>query len=152
MVAADVADDQQVQHMVERTVERTVERFGAVDALFADAGFGHLHRGEQDLGDLERRMWEVNYQGTRRAIQAVVAHLRSRGGGHVLLCSSVVGVTGLPYASTSAATKAAQMGLFASLGPELEPAGIKMSCVYPGHISGPCHEGVSRAGGRAVRA
>lgn len=145
-VPTDVADREQIQQMV----DRTVERFGRIDALFANAGYGFMHRGDQNHENetIERAMWEVNYWGTKRSIQAVVPHMRAQGAGHILICSSVVAASGLPYYSGYAATKSAQVGLFTSMQLELEPEGIVMTCVYPGSTATEFHAKVAERCGR----
>lgn len=143
-VPTDVADPEQVQRMI----DRALERFGRIDALFANAGYGHMHRGEDDLGEVERAMWEVNYHGAKRSVQAVVPHMRERGEGHILLCSSVVAASGLPYYSAYAATKGALMGLSQSLGLELEADGINVTCVFPGSTATEFHANIAARCGR----
>lgn len=144
VVPTDVSDPEQI----ERMVDRAMDQYGRIDALFANAGFGHFHEGCSDIGELERRIWAVNYEGTRRSVHAVVPHMKRQGRGHILFCSSLVGVTGLPYYSTYAATKAAQVGLFASLRGELKPEGIEVTCVYPGSTDTEFHQSIADRCGR----
>jgi short-subunit dehydrogenase len=144
VVPTDVADPAQIRRMA----ERTLERWGRIDALFANAGFGHMHRAERTTDELEEELWTVNYRGVRRSIQAVLPQMRRQGSGHILLCSSLVAVTGLPYYSVYASTKAAMKGLFMSLQLELEPEGIDVTCVYPGSTSTEFHDKVAERCGR----
>ena len=143
-VTVDVAEGDDVEAMV----AATMDRFGRLDGLFANAGFGHMHELEADIGAYERRLWEVNYYGALRCVRSVVPRMRQHGGGHVLLGASLVGLTGLPYYSTYAATKGALIGLFASLRDELAPDGIEVSCVFPGSTRTAFHEGVAERSGR----
>lgn len=126
-VPTDVTDGQQVQNLI----DQTVDHFGRLDALFANAGFGVLHPLAEPDGGIEQRVWDVNYFGTLRCIRAAVPAMQKQGGGHLIICSSIVGRTGLPYYGTYAATKAAQHALAASLALELEPDRIHVSAVYP---------------------
>lgn len=123
----DVADKQQVQQLV----DATVERFGQLDVMFANAGFGH-YAGVCDLdSDLDQRMWRVNYFGTVHCLSAAAAIMKQRGGGHLLITSSVLAHMGLGCYSTYSATKAAQHGLAMSLRLELAADNIDVTCVFP---------------------
>lgn len=128
VVACDLADDAQIGALF----EMAVERFGRVDVLYANAGYGFMQRGDDtDVDDDEARMWRVNYFACVRCCRAAAKIMRTQQSGHIILCSSIVGRIGLPYYATYAATKAAQHAFAASLGPELRPAGIRVSTVYP---------------------
>ncbi len=129
VVATDVTDRRQVQVLM----DATVRQFGRIDAIFANAGFGLFHRGiEDDAAGMEERMWAVNYFGALECIRAAGRVMIRQGqGGHILVCSSIVAFTGLPYKATYAATKAALHGLIATLRLELEPHHIDVTCVYP---------------------
>lgn len=128
-VRADVTDPQQVRELM----ERAVDRFGGLHAMFANAGFGAFHRLiDPKHAELERRMWETNYFGAVECVRAASRIMIERKeAGHILLCSSVAGHSGLPYKGTYAATKGALHAMAASLRVELEEHGIYVSSVYP---------------------
>src|SRR5438128_1674279 len=68
VLPTDVADARAVDHMV----HETVRRFGRIDVLFANAGFGVFQRGIEDTSAVvERRMWAVNYFGAVDCIRQV---------------------------------------------------------------------------------
>lgn len=129
VVVTDVADADQVRRMV----EGAVQHFGRIDALFANAGYGlFLETINGDHEAAERRMWEVNYFGTVSCVrQAGRVMIEQGGGGHIVICSSVVGRSGMSYYSGYAATKAAQHALASSLRQELKPHSIHVSTVHP---------------------
>jgi short-subunit dehydrogenase len=127
VVPADISDGAQARTMV----QRTLEHFGTIDVLFANAGFGYFGPTLSDEAT-ELAVWQTNYFGTLRCIREVLPIMRARKSGHILVCSSVVARTGLPYYSAYAATKAAEDAFIRSLQLELEPAGIVVSGVYPG--------------------
>lgn len=129
VVPTDVADAEQVRRMV----QSAVERFGRIDAIFANAGYGlFLETVNGDHEAAERRMWEVNYFGTVHCVREAGRVMIEQGrGGHILICSSIVGRSGISYYSGYAATKAAQHALGTSLRQELKPHSIHVSCVYP---------------------
>jgi len=133
---ADVADEAQI----EAVMRYTRAKFGDPDALFANAGFGWFHAMDRELPAVERRLWEVNYFGALRTVRAAARIMKKNGGGHILICSSLVSRCGLPYYGTYAATKAALHATAAAMQLELEGDGINLSCVYPGATATEFHE------------
>jgi short-subunit dehydrogenase len=146
-VPTDLADPAAIDPLI----SRTVETFGTVDILLANAGFGHM-ASYADVASpaeesIEQRMWEVNYFAAQRCIRAVVPIFRAQGSGHIMLCSSVVGVFGLPYYASYAATKAAQHAMLASLALELEPDHIDVTGIFPAGTRTEFFEAVARQSG-----
>ncbi len=123
----DVSDAEQVRTMV----ARTVDRFGRLDVMFANAGYGFFRPVAEPLDEEERRMFAVNYEGTLHCVRAALPVMRRQRGGHLIVSSSIVGKVGLPYYGAYAATKAAQHALAASLRLEVEAEGIDVSTLYP---------------------
>ena len=106
-VVCDVAKDGDVESLV----AKTVERFGGVDVMFANAGYGLFMPVEHMTDEATRRIFEVNYYGTIRCVKAAIPQMRRRGGGHIVITSSIVGRVGLPFYAQYSATKAAQDAL-----------------------------------------
>lgn len=131
--AATIVTDITSEAQVRRMIDATVQRFGRIDVLFANAGFGYMHEmaGEQTDAEIERRMWETNYFGTLRCARAAAAVMKRQGRGHILVCSSIVGRIGLPFYGTYSATKAALHAATAAMALELECDSIDVSGVYP---------------------
>ena len=127
VMPTDIADREQVQQLV----DQTVDQFGRLDVMFANAGFGHYAGVDKLDGELDQRMWQVNYFGTVHCLQAAAAVMKPQGSGHLLITSSVLAHLGLPFYSTYSATKAAQHGLAMSLRHELAGDGIDVTCVFP---------------------
>ena len=127
VVPTDVGDREQV----ERLVERAVERFGRVDVMLNNAGWGFYatveETGEEDM----QRLWRVNFMGTFYGVQAALAVMRRQGAGHIMNVASVVGRRGYPYHGAYAATKFAVLGLTESLRSELAGSGIVATAVLP---------------------
>lgn len=126
-IPTDVADDDQVR----RLIDRTVERFGRLDAIFCNAGFGYFQPMSDPAPEIEAAMWQVNYAGTLACIRAALPVMRQQGHGHILICSSILAAMGMPYYVTYSATKAAQRVLANGLRLELEPENIHVTGVYP---------------------
>lgn len=126
-IACDVAEDDDVR----RLIVDTQAKFGRLDAVMANAGYG-LHAGEADIHDDDlRRIFEVNFFGTMRVIRNAVPLMRCQGHGHILITSSCLARFTLPYFGAYAATKAAQTQIARSLRLELEPENIDVSVVHP---------------------
>lgn len=126
-VAADVTDEAAMRTFV----ERTVDRFGRLDAIVCNAGFGIYGAIDTIEPEQMRRLVDVNYLGTYHAIRAALPRFRRQGHGHVIVISSIVGRRGIPYMGAYAATKFAQVGLAESLRAEVRGSGIHVTVVYP---------------------
>lgn len=126
-VQCDIANEADSQSLI----DQCVDRFGRVDAVLANAGYGH----EGSIVDLSdqalRQIFEVNFFGTVRVTRAAVATFRKQGQGHLLITSSCLSRFTLPYFSAYSATKAAQTHLARALRLELEHEGIEVSVVHP---------------------
>lgn len=112
-------------------IDRCRERFGRVDAVLANAGYGH----EGSIVDLSdealRQIFEVNFFGTVRIARAAVEAFRRQGNGHLLITSSCLSRFTLPYSAAYSATKAAQTHMARALRLELEHEGIDVSVIHP---------------------
>ena len=126
ILPTDVADPAACQQLI----DDTVMHWGSLDVLFANAGFGLFHHAEDSKNEeVENQMWRVNYHGAIHCIRAALKRMTASG--HILVCSSIAGHTGLPWKATYAATKAALHGFATTLRMELEPHGIHVTTVYP---------------------
>ncbi len=124
---ADVTSDDDVR----RLVEAALERFGRVDILICNAGVG-LYGAVSDLPAWAmRQVFEVNFHGAVRCIQAVLPAMRRQRSGLIQIVSSVLGRRALPGYGGYCATKFALYGLAESLRLELEPWGVHVQTVYP---------------------
>lgn len=129
--AADVSDAAQTRGYV----EATIARFGGVDILFANAGVeGRVAPiTEYPVEELDRVL-AVNVRGPFLAIQAVAPHMAARGGGSIVITSSVAGVIGSAGLSAYVASKHATIGLAKTAAIELAPLGVRVNTVNPGPI------------------
>lgn len=130
-VTADVSDPGQTK----RYVEETVRRFGGVDVLFANAGIeGRVAPILQyPVAELDRVL-AINVRGVFLGIQQVVPHMEERGGGSIVITSSVAGMVGSRGLSGYVASKHAVIGLMKTAACELAPLGIRVNTVNPGPI------------------
>src|SRR5262245_35742464 len=125
--AADVAEAAQVRAFV----DATVARFGRLDVLVNNAGFGVRGSVEETPDEDYRRLMEANYYGTVYGCRAAVPIMRRQGAGVIINVSSIVGHRSLPGGGAYAATKAAQVSLTESLRVELRGTGVFACTVHP---------------------
>lgn len=124
----DVTDTAQVAD----AVRQAEERFGGVDVLVNNAGYGYRAAVEEaDDGDI-RSLFDTNFFGAVDMIKAVLPGMRARKSGAIFNISSIgarITPAGSGYYS---ATKAALEGLSGSLRNEVQPLGISVTAVEPG--------------------
>jgi short-subunit dehydrogenase len=126
-VAADVTRAEEM----ERFVAAAVERFGRLDVMICNAGFG-IAGAIDDISPAQmRELVDINYMGTFYAARAALTVFRRQAAGHLVIVSSIVGKRGVPYLGAYAATKFAQVGLAECLRSELAGTRIHVSVVYP---------------------
>lgn len=114
--------------------DQVLGKFGRVDILVNNGGVSQRALAADTLLAVERTMMEVNYFGTVALTKAVLPAMRSRGAGHVVVISSVMGYIGTPGRSTYAASKHALHGYFDSLRAELWKTKLKVTLVCPGYV------------------
>lgn len=123
----DVTDATQVTD----TVRQAESAFGRIDVLVNNAGYTYFSAIEEgDLGEA-RALFETNFFGLARMIQAVLPGMRRRRQGRIVNVSSIGGLRSLPGIGYYHATKFAVEGLSEALAKEVEPLGIKVLLVEP---------------------
>lgn len=128
-VRCDVSRPEEIQAFV----DQTVERFGRLDVIYANAGYG-IVRSVLEMSDEEHRaIFETNYFGTWNTVRAAAEALRQTEHGlkHILICSSVASEISLSESGAYCATKAAQDSLAGALRLEVEPEGMRVTTVHP---------------------
>src|SRR5471032_2362148 len=107
-------------------------RFGRVDVLVNNAGYGLLCAIEEGGADEVRALYDTNVFGLLNVTRAVLPSMRSRRGGHVINISSVGGYAASAGWGIYNSTKFAVEGISESLAQELAPLGIHATVVEPG--------------------
>lgn len=147
-VRCDVTEWEQVDALA-RTA---LDRFGRIDAVFANAGFGGTRGFLEESPQHWRSMVLTNVYGVALTIRATLPHLLERGDGHFLITSSVAGRRALP-GSLYSATKWAATAIGESLRQELRQMhdnhGIRVTLIEPGMVDTPFFE--NRPGARALQ-
>ncbi|GAA0246400.1 SDR family NAD(P)-dependent oxidoreductase [Cryptosporangium japonicum] len=113
-------------------VDTAVWRFGRLDVVVNNAGYGHFGMVEELTERELRQQVETNFFGAVWVTQAVLPVLRRQGSGHILQVTSEGGVRAFPGIGAYHASKWALEGLSEALAPEVAGFGIHVTCVEPG--------------------
>jgi NAD(P)-dependent dehydrogenase (short-subunit alcohol dehydrogenase family) len=114
--------------------KQAIVKFGRIDVLVNNAGYGLLSAVEETSADEVRRNYETNVFGTLNVIRAILPYMRKQRGGHVINLSSVGGLRGSVGWGLYASTKFAVEGFTESMALELAPLGIHATAVEPGYF------------------
>ncbi|NHC16119.1 SDR family NAD(P)-dependent oxidoreductase [Motilibacter deserti] len=126
----DLADEEAVR----RAVAAATERFGGIDVVVNNAGYGFLAAVEEVTDADARRMFDVQVFGVWNVLRAVLPAFRASGSGHVINVSSILGLTSFPGWGLYCAGKYALEGLTESLAAEVAGLGIRVNLVEPGYM------------------
>jgi NAD(P)-dependent dehydrogenase (short-subunit alcohol dehydrogenase family) len=127
-VALDVTDDGQVA----AAVTAAEERFGAVDVLVNNAGYGYRAAVEEGEDAAVQQLFDTHLYGSVRTIKAVLPGMRARRSGTIVNLSSIGARISPEGSGYYAAVKAAIESLTLSLRKEVAPLGITAMVVEPG--------------------
>ncbi len=127
-LALDVTD----AHQVADAVAAAENRFGRIDVLVNNAGYGYQASVEEGQEDAIRAQFDTNVFGLFALTRAVLPGMRTRRCGHVVNFTSVAGLIGFPGSGYYAASKHAVEGWSDALAAEVGPLGIAVTCVEPG--------------------
>ncbi|MCE9591095.1 MAG: SDR family NAD(P)-dependent oxidoreductase [Planctomycetes bacterium] len=116
---------------VNRFIAETLRVFGALDYVYANAGYGVFATVMETTDAVGRAIFETNFYGTVRVIRAAVPVMLKAGGGHVLICSSAASEVAPPYYGFYAATKAAQDSIGGALRAEMTGTGVRVTTIHP---------------------
>jgi NAD(P)-dependent dehydrogenase (short-subunit alcohol dehydrogenase family) len=128
VIDTDVRDAESVRV----AVQRTLDRFGRIDVVANNAGFGLFGAVEEASDAQARAIFDTNVFGVLNVLRATLPVLRKQRSGHLLQGSSYYGQTAHPGVGMLAATKYAVEGLTDALVGEVAPLGIKVTLVEPG--------------------
>jgi NAD(P)-dependent dehydrogenase (short-subunit alcohol dehydrogenase family) len=108
------------------------EKFGAIDVLVNNAGYGYQASVEEGDDKEIRDLFETNVFGLFAITRAVLPGMRSRRRGHIINITSLAGFIGYAGSGYYAATKHAVEGWSDALAAECKPFGVHVTCVAPG--------------------
>lgn len=120
-------------HEIDQMAQTILDRYGKVDILLNNAGFGAMDwfeniKPEHHIESLIR----VNLTGTMLVTHAILPSMLKRREGHIINMASVAGLIASPLISTYAASKYGVRAFTDALRREVSPFGIKVSGIYPG--------------------
>lgn len=115
-------------------VDGTVERFGHLDVVVNNAGYGLIAAVEETTDAEARAMFDVQVFGAWNVLRAAVPHLRTAGSGHIVNVSSILGLTAFGGWGLYSAGKFALNGLSEALAKEMAGFGVNVTIVEPGYF------------------
>lgn len=133
-ISYTVADVSKVED-TQRYVRQAVERYGGIDVLVSNAGTEgpYKHILEHSVEDFDQVI-ATNVRGTWLSVKYAFPELQKRGGGSIILTSSIVGIAGFPTHSAYTTSKHAVVGMARALAHDGAPFHIRVNAVSPGVI------------------
>ncbi|NWD42673.1 SDR family NAD(P)-dependent oxidoreductase [Pseudomonas yamanorum] len=126
--ALDIRDEQQAQTVV----AAAIARFGRIDVLVNNAGYGQFGTFEEVEPEAIERQFATNVFGTFNVTRAVLPVMRRQRSGHLVMMSSNGGFKGVRGASMYSASKFAIEGFSEALAEEVAEFGIRLTLLEPG--------------------
>jgi NADP-dependent 3-hydroxy acid dehydrogenase YdfG len=130
-VTCDVTDWDSVKNLA----DATIDRFGSIDAMFANAGFGGPGGFTNSTPEAWRDMVLTNVYGAALTVRASLDHLRASNG-HLLLTGSVAGRKAIP-GSFYSCTKWAVTAMGEAVRGEIAGSGVRVTLIEPGIVATP---------------
>ncbi|MDN4519578.1 SDR family NAD(P)-dependent oxidoreductase [Mycolicibacterium austroafricanum] len=119
---------------VDGAVAAALDRFGRLDVVVNNAGYGFLGAVEETTDAEVRQMLDVQVSGVWNVLRSAVPHLRAARSGHIINVSSILGLTAVPGWGLYCAGKFALNGMSEALAAELAEFGIRVTIVEPGYF------------------
>lgn len=121
-------------NLVQSAIENILKDDGRIDALINNAGYGLIGPEECVTIEEAQHLFDVNFFGALRLIQAVLPTMRKQQSGYILNISSGAGIYSIPGLGLYSASKFALEGLSESLAATLSPWNIKVSVIELGFV------------------
>lgn len=131
VVPTDLSQAEQVKALA----QKALDRFGRVDALVNNAGYGHMGPVELISPDDAKRQFAVNFYGPLILCQALIPPMRDQGGGRIINVSSLGGRVPFPAGGMYSPSKFALEALSDVMRMELGAFNIKVSVIEPGPVT-----------------
>jgi NAD(P)-dependent dehydrogenase (short-subunit alcohol dehydrogenase family) len=130
LLSMDVTDEAQVK----AAIATSLEKFGQIDVLVNNAGFGLLGSVEECSAEEVESVYRTNVFGLLNVTRAVLPSMRQHRSGHIINMSSIGGYRSSPGWGIYGSTKFAVEGITEALHGELAPLGIHATVVEPGYF------------------
>jgi NAD(P)-dependent dehydrogenase (short-subunit alcohol dehydrogenase family) len=121
------------EHSVKQAITATLKKFGTIDVVVNNAGYGQIGTLEELTDEEVRQSFDINVFGSLNVIRNVMPHFREQGSGRIYNISSIAGFTG-NFAGWGiyCSSKFAVAGFTESLAAEAKEFGVYATVVYPG--------------------
>jgi NAD(P)-dependent dehydrogenase (short-subunit alcohol dehydrogenase family) len=129
-LALDVTNDESIRAAVAEVMKRT----GRIDAIVNNAAIDLVGAAEETSLVEAERLFQTNFFGVHRLIQAVLPVMRTQGRGHIVTVGSIAGFLPTLFDAFYSASKHALEGYCETLAYEVEPFGIRCVLIEPGFI------------------
>jgi NAD(P)-dependent dehydrogenase (short-subunit alcohol dehydrogenase family) len=126
----DVTDEDSIH----AAVDAAIARFGGIDVLVNNAGYGAYGVLEATSVESMRRQYETNVVGLLAVTKAVVPEFRKRRSGVIVNVSSIGGRLTLPFSALYCSSKVAVEGISEALSYEMREIGVRVKVIEPGMI------------------
>ena len=147
-IVVDVTDETQVR----TGVQQAIEKFGQIDVLINNAGYGTIGALEEFSMEEIRAQMETNFFGAVAVTKAVLPGMRERGSGHLVQISSQAGFRAVGGFGLYNASKFALEGFSEALAQEVASFGIKVTIVEPGPFRTEFLAGSMKMAGQKIEA
>jgi len=132
VVTLDVSKEAEVK----TGVKQAIDKFGRIDVLVNNAGYGLLAATEEATNEEVKKQYDTNVFGLLNVTRAVLPQMRQQGSGHIINISSLFGyLNSVPGFGLYGSTKYAVEGITEGLALELKPLGIHVTAAAPGLFS-----------------
>lgn len=119
---------------IRTAVASTLAKFGRIDVLVNNAGYGEMGVIEEFEDARARKQFDTNVFGLLNVQREVLPIMRKQRSGHVLQLSSISGIASYPFVGMYCATKHAVEAISEALAKEIEPFGVKVTLIEPGRF------------------
>jgi len=127
--------DVQDLESIQKAVDETIQRFGSIDVLLNNAGYGLMGVFESATPEQIQKQYAVNVFGLMDVTRTVLPKMREQGNGTIVNISSFGGQVGLPFGSLYNSSKFAVEGFSESLSHEVSAFGISVKIIEPGGVN-----------------
>jgi short-subunit dehydrogenase len=132
---------------IEKAIEQIKEKAIKIDFLFNNGGVSQRSEAlETDIA-VDRKMFEINYFGNIYLTKLIAPWMIEKGGGHIIVTSSIAGKFGFFLRSAYSASKHALHGFYEAFRLEVEKENIQVTIVCPGKINTPISKSALRGDG-----
>lgn len=146
--ALGMVADVTMAEQLDRCFEAAQSRFGGLDAVLLNAGITGAHTPLEDYSpDVFDTVMAVNVRAVWLGLRAAIRPLRRRGGGSIIITSSIQGLAAIPYTSGYTTSKHAVVGMMKGAALELARDKIRVNCVHPGMTDTPMMERIHQGSG-----